>query len=143
MTEREYIENLRSITDDWRNNRITQREFYSRLSNAYSSDTYPWVKQQFLSTFFKLDEQEKQLTPQEEQTENLERVTSRIGAAIVAFCEKRQTQFHVDDMRRYVEATVGKVAPGSPDRILRNLRSKRKINYRVVNRRQSLYEVVR
>ena len=75
----------------------------------------------------------------DEQTENLERVSSRIAASIVEFIRSHR-RFHADDLRRHVSARVGSVAPGSADRILRDLRQKDVIDYRVVSRRQSLYE---
>lgn len=74
-----------------------------------------------------------------EQAEHLDRVSGRIGAAILAFYQKRQEPFHMDDLRRFVAAVVGPVAPASADRILRQLRLQKRLNYRVVSRRQSLY----
>lgn len=75
-----------------------------------------------------------------EQQVNLDRVRSRIARSIVAFCNRRQT-FHMEELLAYVEAET-QVAPDSPGRILRDLRQQRLINYRVVNRRASLYEVL-
>lgn len=75
-------------------------------------------------------------------SDHLGRVSERIAEAILAFCGNR-TEFHADDLRRYVREQVGEIAPSSPDRVLRELRKKGRINYRVKNRRESLYEVVR
>lgn len=80
--------------------------------------------------------------PKSTQAEHLDRVSVRIGRAIVAFCAE-QGLFHADDLRAYVTANVGIVAPGSADRILRDLRQRGCLNYRVVNRRDSLYEMIR
>lgn len=76
----------------------------------------------------------------DDQQEHLERVSSRIGAAILAFCQEHQ-QFHADELRKHVIAATGVTAPASADRILRDLRQKQRIDYAVVNRRESLYEV--
>jgi hypothetical protein len=49
----------------------------------------------------------------------------------------------MEELRRFVQAQMkGKVAPGSPERILRQLRQQGELNYKVVSRRQSLYKVV-
>jgi hypothetical protein len=80
--------------------------------------------------------------PSPPQPAQLERVSERIGAAIVGFCKARVGQrFHADDLRAHVEARCGKTAPGSADRILRNLRQRNVIAYRLVSRSGSLYEV--
>ena len=80
------------------------------------------------------------------------RVRSRIGSLILYFCRELQArpsmsshndEFHMEELRRWVEERVGgKIAPDSPGRILRELRGKRFLNYRVLNRRQSLYQLV-
>jgi hypothetical protein len=77
-----------------------------------------------------------------EQAENLERVRSRIGRAIVAFCRERK-RFHADELRAAVAEATGIAAPASADRILRDLRQRGVINYRVINRHESLYEVTK
>jgi hypothetical protein len=77
----------------------------------------------------------------DEQQENLERVSSRIAQAIFRFCREHR-RFHADELRRYVVAETGIAAPGSADRILRDLRQRKLIEYRVLNRRESLYEVL-
>lgn len=83
----------------------------------------------------------------DEQQENLERVSSRIGAAIITFCgehlrDEANPQFHAEDLREFVTRETGISAPGSADRILRNLRQRGVIDYRVIDRRGSLYEVL-
>lgn len=80
-----------------------------------------------------------------EQQREIERVRSRIAAAILAAHRHAlnwwpSRLWHADDLRRSIEYAIGPTAPGSVDRILRDLRQRRLLNYRVVNRRQSLYE---
>jgi hypothetical protein len=76
------------------------------------------------------------------QGENLDRVSSRIGTALVEFCRAHRGEtFHADDMRRHVTRTVGAVAPASADRILRDLRQRGVVDYVVVSRSGSLYLV--
>ena len=76
-----------------------------------------------------------------EQREHLERVTARIADAILSFAAAHAgEQWHVEALRRHVERVVGLVAPASADRVLRQLRVDRRLNYRVVSRRASLYE---
>ena len=73
------------------------------------------------------------------QQENLDRVRSKIQEAILEFANQRIGQaFHADDLRRYV-ASQCQVAPGSSDRVLRDLRQRGLVGYQVINRRQSLY----
>ena len=78
----------------------------------------------------------------DEQAENLERVSSRIGRAIVNFCREHR-QFHADELRRAVVRETGIAAPASADRILRQLRQQGKLDYVVIDRRGSFYEVTR
>jgi len=71
--------------------------------------------------------------------ESRERVFSRIAPIIMDFretCEK----FHAEELRDYVIERCPEIAPDSPGRILRELRLRGKLNYRVINRRQSLYQ---
>lgn len=82
-----------------------------------------------------------------EQQENLERVSSRIGAAIISFCvnrlrDKFSHEFSAEDLRQFVIRETGISAPASADRILRNLRQRGLVEYRVIDRRGSLYEVI-
>lgn len=72
---------------------------------------------------------------------NLERVSARIGRAVMQFCREHQ-RFHADELRRYVIRETGIAAPASADRILRDLRQKKYLDYLVLSRRESLYEVL-
>ena len=75
------------------------------------------------------------------QKEHLERVGERISGAVLEFCAVRK-RFQMAELSDWVRERTG-VAPDSPGRILRQLRSVGKLNYRVVDRRASLYEVTR
>ena len=75
------------------------------------------------------------------QRENLDRVYSRIATHILAFHSERRGQaFHAEDLRQYVLEREPSIAPGSPDRILREMRLKGVLSYQVINRRASLYQ---
>jgi len=76
------------------------------------------------------------------QGEHLERISERIAPVVIRYCSEHP-RFHADDLRRYVLRETGLIAPGSADRILRDLRLRGVIDYRVVSRRESLYEVLR
>lgn len=72
----------------------------------------------------------------------LDSVASRIAEAILDFCTQRTgREFHADDLRRHVTTTVGACAPGSADRVLRDLRQKGAVDYQCVSRAASLYRV--
>jgi Fe2+ or Zn2+ uptake regulation protein len=83
----------------------------------------------------------KQLALDWDGPANLERVSSRIGAAVLSFCQAHK-QFHAGELHQHVEQATGVSAPASADRILRDLRQRGVVEYRVVSRRESLYEVV-
>ena len=73
-------------------------------------------------------------------TPYLDAVASRIGSAILDFCSARGGQeFHADDLRRFVAQKVGLCAPGSADRVLRDLRQRGAIDYVCISRSESLY----
>jgi hypothetical protein len=79
----------------------------------------------------------------DQQQENIGRVAERIGGAVLAFsAEVLGKDFFADDLRRYVRTHVGVVAPGSPDRILRQLRQKRRLGYKVISRSESIYRML-
>lgn len=72
-------------------------------------------------------------------------VSERIADSIVAFCKTKLEgggQFHADQLRKFVDSDVdGGCAPASADRVLRDLRQRGMLGYKVLNRRQSLYVV--
>ena len=77
----------------------------------------------------------------DEQQENLDRVMSRIGQAIVRFCRLHR-RFHAGELHAFVLQETGAAAPASADRTLRDLRKRGLIDYMVLNRRESLYQVI-
>lgn len=83
--------------------------------------------------------------PYESNAPYLEATKARICDVIIEYCSERVgKQFHADDLRRYVTANViGGCAPGSADRVLRDLRQQGTIIYEVMNRRESLYLIER
>lgn len=81
---------------------------------------------------------------QQEQQENLERVSECIGQPILDFFNNNGTgaQFHACELHGYVGGRTGQLAPASADRVMRDLRKKKLLNYRIVNRKKSLYEIL-
>lgn len=77
----------------------------------------------------------------DDQDAHLERVSSRIAAAILRFAVPGR-KFHADELRQFVIEAVGECAPGSADRVLRQLRSRGVLDYRCLNRKDSLYEAL-
>jgi hypothetical protein len=79
-----------------------------------------------------------------EQRQNIERVGEAISQLVIAFLRSHiGKEFHVESLRQFVYSNVdGYVAPASPDRILRDLRQKGKVNYEVVSRSKSLYRAI-
>jgi hypothetical protein len=81
---------------------------------------------------------------------NLGTASHRISEAVTEFINNKsrfvqedKQCFTATDLRQYVQLRVGGyVAPSSPDRILRNLRKKGKVNYTLINRSRSLYRAV-
>lgn len=74
------------------------------------------------------------------QEQQLERVAEKIAAAILSFA-KPGRRFHADELRQHVEEACGKLAPGSADRVLRDLRARGLVAYRCTNRKESSYEI--
>ena len=82
----------------------------------------------------------------EEQQAQLSRVTGAIACEILKFARYRLKvgvpEFHADDLRASVSAAL-RTAPGSADRVLRDLRRSGVLSYEVVDRRASLYRLLR
>lgn len=78
-----------------------------------------------------------------EQRRQIERVSHNIADTVLEFCRKRLASdplFTVNQLHEYVsERHQG--APGSPDRILRDLKRRERVSYEVVSRSVSLYRV--
>lgn len=71
----------------------------------------------------------------------------KVSWAILDFFKDRvlgkDLDFSADDLRAFVRAKIGDTfAPGSPDRIMRQLRLAGRVNYALVSRSCSLYKVV-
>lgn len=82
-----------------------------------------------------------------EQWENFDRVAEKLAPVILAWWDWRiqsgQRHYHVEELRRHCVARCGPIAPGSADRVMRDLRrNKHLIAYRVADRRASLYEIL-
>ncbi len=71
----------------------------------------------------------------------LQRVKNNIGDVVLNFVRYNR-HFNAEELRNAVEASVGKVAPNSPYRIMYELKRQGKINYRVVSRSKSEYEIL-
>ena len=88
------------------------------------------------------DEQRARNEEREEQERHLNRVTGNIAEHIRAFARRQgSVQWHMVDLHSFV-GTRAQVAPASCDRILRALRASGELSYRVINRRNSLYEFI-
>ena len=78
--------------------------------------------------------------------ENLERVSSRIATTVEKFFADVSTApnpvFFAEELRERIASEIGVVAPDSPGRIMRALRQAGRINYRVLDRAQSYYQVL-
>jgi len=71
---------------------------------------------------------------------HLATVNKRLRAAIFAFRAKVvMAPFHAEDLSTFVTDQVGKCAPGSADRVLRDLRQTGHLNYEVLDRANSRY----
>lgn len=82
----------------------------------------------------------------DEQAENLERVSLKIARHVLQFCAdclaQETVRFHASDLCKFVIDQMPNIAPDSPSRILRDLRRKQQIDYKVISRKDSLYEVI-
>jgi hypothetical protein len=69
------------------------------------------------------------------------RVYGKIAPVILAFATAHAGEaFHAEELRRTVTQSAPELAPSSADRILRMLRQEGRLDYVVLNRRQSLYQ---
>jgi hypothetical protein len=75
-----------------------------------------------------------------EQDKQLARVLGKTAGVIIEFFSTLSAgqDFHADELRKFVAERLT-VAPGSPDRIMRELRRQGRVGYEVINRSQSLY----
>lgn len=74
------------------------------------------------------------------QARNIERVGDAIAGHVRDFVGENR-QWHAQELRDYIAERLGRpTAPASAGRIMRDLRQRGLINYRVVDRRGSRYE---
>lgn len=75
--------------------------------------------------------------------ESLHRVRSAISARVLAFFAARQPgdRFHIGDLTQFVQAAHTTIAPDSPRRIMSELKTDGLLNYNLISRSASLYEV--
>jgi hypothetical protein len=70
-----------------------------------------------------------------------ERVYAKIAPLIMSFREDHAgALFHVEELRVFVREQLPEIAPDSPGRILRALRLEGRLDYVIINRRESLYQ---
>jgi hypothetical protein len=78
------------------------------------------------------------------QQANLDRVKNSIATHVKTFVRLRwvsgQERFYMRELHDYIFA-ITQTAPASPDRVLRELRLYGHFDYKVVNRKESLYEI--
>ncbi len=75
----------------------------------------------------------------------LQRVSVRLASLILDFCKNNvgaYNHFYMEALRSYIFRHGVTCAPASPDRILRDLRRRGQVNYKVVRRDKSLYQVI-
>lgn len=79
------------------------------------------------------------------QTTELNRVSNNIRGHILTFLKIRlatvQPFFCMQDLHEYIRKNA-RIAPASPDRVLRQLRKDGKVEYRVISRAASKYLVL-
>ena len=78
------------------------------------------------------------------QVIQITRVKTSIGDHVAAFFANRNhgDEFHGEELTDYVKRQAS-TAPGSPDRIMRQMRRAGELDYEVVSRSQSLYRILR
>lgn len=76
------------------------------------------------------------------QTTHLKRVRSRIGETVKTFCRRHVGEsFWGRELHEYVASSIPQTAPGSADRILRDLRQRGEVQYTVLSRGGSVYHI--
>ena len=85
------------------------------------------------------------LVSADSHVENLERVIVKIAPVVLAFLREiiaqGRNRFHIMELTAYVRRCVGETAPDSAGRILRELRQRKRIEYQLVSRRDSHYQI--
>lgn len=80
-----------------------------------------------------------------QQSTELDRVSTRLAATILCFVRhcvaNDEAHFFMSDLLAHVSAQV-QCAPGSPERVLRDMRAKGQLDYKCVRRSNSLYKIL-
>ena len=76
------------------------------------------------------------------KNKNLDRVSLRIKWQVLRFMNRRKV-FRLEELTTYVIERLGAMSPESPSRVLRDLRKKGLVNYKVIDRSSSRYEVLK
>lgn len=94
---------------------------------------------------FLMETARKVLKLHQDQERELERVCASIGGEVLRFCRLRLhrgvPEFHLAELEEHLNLMGLKTTPGSGGRILRMLRRRGLLDYRVINRSQSLYQL--
>jgi hypothetical protein len=73
------------------------------------------------------------------------RLSTQVAPAVLRFFrtkrERGQRHFYMQELQSYV-TTQFPFAPDSPSRIMRGLRQRKRLNYKLISRKKSLYEIV-
>lgn len=81
-----------------------------------------------------------------EQATQMAHVMGRVAKLVMAFArrKKRPYDFNAKDLQVYCEERTGEhhIAPGTADRVLRQLRKDGRLNYVVLDRTKSLYRML-
>jgi hypothetical protein len=81
------------------------------------------------------------MSKEDDAPQERERVFARIAPLVMDYASSHAGEaFHAEELRQFVLERDPLIAPDSPGRILRELRLAGKIDYVVINRRQSLYQ---
>jgi hypothetical protein len=80
----------------------------------------------------------------DQQASELARVKAKIDPLVLAFFATKQpgSQFHVNDLIRFVWDREPYATATSPDRVMRELKKGKQLNYELVSRKKSLYRVL-
>ena len=83
----------------------------------------------------------KTTDPQTEQEQQLERVSGNIAPHILEFRRiMTDSIWNATALHTFVRERRAGTAPASADRVLRDLRKRGHLNYKIINRRKSLYQ---
>lgn len=120
---------------------MTRAEVLEKLRALYRWAPSPVAKQALAGIGEWVKAQEGD-TADSEQGAHLARVGKKIAPFIVEFFHRNAgAQFHMEDLRHYVQERAPAISPDSPSRVMRDLKAKSVIDYVLLSRRDSLYQV--